>query len=207
MKSRNSAFSPSIHGLEPRVLLSRAAGSRAALISASRAAGESPRHLQARTKVNLAFDSFKADYMKAFDVYLQALATPGTNVQTAQAAFSSFITERGNLLSQQLVPTMARVPGSLARLLPSQRSAFGNSISTPLQAFLLRRITGGANGGFSSALVPTLKTLIPNGGTTAPEAELLRLTAANSIEAARRNTFNAAGLANAGTFTPAEQPH
>src|SRR5262249_41292635 len=146
-------------------------------------------HLNAKAKVNSAFNSFTRDYMHAFDTYLDALNTTGSNATTAQATFEKYITERGNLLAPQLVPIIAHVPGSLGKLLPSQRSEVGNTASTPLESFLVRRITGGSAPVFNAALVPSLKSLIPSTPVTKPEANLYRLSATNAIEAARKNTF------------------
>lgn len=191
---------PTLDGLESRVLLSRAAlPQTGALVHQAAKAARRP---HPNTRVNNAFNSFAADYAHAFDLYVQALGTPGANVENAKDSFEAFITQRGSLLSQQLIPVMAHVKGALGKLLPSQRGDIGNGASTPLQAFLIRRITGGANGSFSTALTPTLVKQIPPPGTTPPEAELYKLGALNAIEAARKNTFNAAGLLRSGAFTP-----
>ncbi|QDV39046.1 hypothetical protein [Tautonia plasticadhaerens] len=144
--------------------------------------------------IDRAFDSFTADYLQAQSAYLASTppGTPMNALTAARNAFESLTVQRVNLLSQELIQELSRVPGSLQR-------ATGQA-NTPLQSFLNRRINSPRP--MSQSLLSTLlsDTVIPPPGTTGATASLYTLTATNAIEAARVSTANATKFTVSGVF-------
>lgn len=131
------------------------------------------------------FDSFTADYLQAQGAYL------ASSTRDSKVIFRNVTRLRVNLLAQQLTQVMSRIPNTLAR---SKGAA-----STPLQQFMVRRITAPppADTLLGSLLDPDT---IPPIGTPAADATLYTLAATNAIETARVATVNGAKFAAYGIF-------
>lgn len=143
-------------------------------------------------QINGSFDRFERDYLQAQGAFLSSSAPPSTLKQ--------FTRQRIGLLSQELVRTMSRLPGSLQRIGNlHQRSVRGNS-DTVLQGFLYTRIDGPVDS--TNSLLATLNAdgLVPNPKPDAASATLYTLTATNAIETARAATINAIKSLIGGSF-------
>jgi hypothetical protein len=146
---------------------------------------ETSQALQATTAVNQDFDAFTQDYLQAQATYL---ASPGVPPGT----FSTYITQRVELLSQDLVKAFTPLPGSLNRL----PGSFGIGGSIVLQAFLRRVIVGPQPG----TLLSELRGNIPVTGLTGPAATLVTLNATTAIATARTATLNSVNFLLRHTF-------
>ncbi|WZO98249.1 hypothetical protein EP7_005308 [Isosphaeraceae bacterium EP7] len=149
-------------------------------------------------QINSAFDRFTTDYLQAQSAYVVSSTPPPTPLpRNYQSPLQRFTTQRVNLLSQELIQVMSRLPGSFSRV---SNGPFGGS-SVTLQSFLQRRITGQTSPqsllrGLNSIPVTTATT-----GTSAPGRTLDTLTATNTIEAARIATLNGAQFLRNGDFS------
>lgn len=191
--------------LEARVVLSQGFAAPAALVlNPVRNRARVLRRSSPQDKVNLAFDRFTNDYLQAQQVYISA-ATAG--LANADTTFKDYTTQRVNLLSQELVKALGRLPGATSKLKPNQR--LNQPISTALQSFLFRKINGttvqGATGSYDNiSLLTALTAAVPSSSATnplpAPAATLFTLKAASAIQAARLNTTNAAFWMSSGAF-------
>jgi hypothetical protein len=160
-------------------------------------------------KVNRAFDQFTTDYLQAQQVYL---ASASLGLANADSTFKDYTTQRVNLLTQELVQALVRLPGATTRLRPSQRVT--PSMSTTLQSFLYRKINGNGiptpaapsvagqydNVSLLTALNGAVPTTSATSPLTPPAATLFTLRASSAIQTARINTINAAYLMTSGTF-------
>ena len=127
--------------LEVRVVLSQGTLTAPVLVlNPARHSARALRHLSPQDKVNQAFDRFTTDYLQAQQVYLASTGLPASGVNSAESAFKDFTTLRVNLLSQELVQALGRLPGATTKLRPNQRLT--QSMSTTLQSFLYRKIDG-----------------------------------------------------------------
>jgi hypothetical protein len=140
-------------------------------------------------QINDAFDRFTRDYMQAQGAYLSSGA--------ATSAFTTFTTQRVNLLAQELTRIFARLPGSFARIQNANQRSMTNS-SIVFQAFLRRNINGAPASSLGKIL--TSSDVVPPQGTTGAGATLYTLTATNAIGAAQTATINAAKFVASGTF-------
>lgn len=134
------------------------------------------------------YNSFTDDYLQAQSAYLAGNSSDIVAKQTLQ----DLTVQRVDLLAQQLVQDLSRVPNSLQRATGARE--------TPLQSFLRRAVTG--NTPASTSLLHTLntKSIPPTPGDTGPGVTLYTLTATNAIETARVATVNAAKFLISGTF-------
>ena len=202
--------------LEVRVVLSQGTLTAPALVlNPARHSARALRHLSPQDNVNQAFDRFTTDYLQAQQVFLASTGLPASGVNSAESAFKDFTTLRVNLLSQELVQALGRLPGATTKLRPNQRLT--QSMSTTLQSFLYRKIDGKIQPSARSdtsnsdpsygniSLLTTLNAAVPpaptDGSAISPAAAtLFTLKASNAIESARINTINAAYLMSSGTF-------
>jgi hypothetical protein len=200
--------------LEARVVMSQGAMMTSALVlNPAQHSPRALRHLSAQDRVNQAFDRFTTDYLQAQQIYLASTGFPATGTTTAESTFKDYTTQRVNLLAQELVQALIRLPGALNRLQANQRVT--PSMSTTLQAFLYRKING--NGVTppaapspvaqydNTSLLTALNGMVPPqpaAGNTIPPATvtLFTLRASDAIESARINTINAAYLMSSSTF-------
>lgn len=186
--------------LESRLAL--ASGLKPAATLVAGLAANSPRRgpsPKISDQIDAAFDSFLRDYLEAQAAYLAS----GTDTAITEV-FKEFVTQRVNLLSQELTMTMSRLPGSLNRLKGKMRTNNANS-DIVLQAFLRRQITGGVgtmDGDGTGSLLMSLTSsqALPPPGTSGSAATLYTLTATNAIEAARSSAVNAAKFLVNGNF-------
>jgi len=190
--------------LEARVVMSQGALTSPALVlSPVQQSPRALRHLSPQNRVNQAFDQFTTDYLQAQQVYLDS-----TGLTNADTTFKNYITQRVNLLAQELVQALGRLPGATTKLQPKQR--IDPSLSTTLQSFLFRKINGNiaitATTSYNNvSLLTELISAVPPapaaGSTLSPAAvTLFTLQASNAIQTARINTENAAYLMSSGTF-------
>jgi hypothetical protein len=190
--------------LEARVLMSLGALATPSLIlNPVRQSPRALRHLAPQVRVNQAFDQFTTDYLQAQQVYLAS-----TGLTNADTTFKNYITQRVNLLAQELVQALGRLPGATSKLQPKQR--IDPSLSTTLQSFLFRKINGNiaitATTGYNNiSLLTALNNAVPpapaaGSPLSPPAVTLFTLQASNAIETARINTENAAYLMSSGTY-------
>src|SRR5208337_1125291 len=183
--------------LEARVVMSQGALTSPALVlSPVQQSPRALRHLSPQNRVNQAFDQFTTDYLQAQQVYLDS-----TGLTNADTTFKNYIAQSVNLLAQELVQALGRLPGATAKLQPKQR--IDPSLSTTLQSFLFRKINGTNTTYDNISLLTALNNAVPTpaaGTTLSPAAvTLFTLQASNAIETARINTENAAYLMSSGT--------
>ncbi len=190
--------------LEARVVLSQGALTTSALVlNPVQHSPRALRHLSPQVRVNQAFDQFTTDYLQAQQVYLDS-----TGLTNADTTFKNYIAQRVNLLAQELIQALGRLPGATSKLRPSQRLT--PSMSTTLQSFLFRKINGTTATTATSSydnisLLTALNNAVPPapaaGTTLSPAAAtLFTLQASNAIQTARINTENAAYLMSSGTY-------
>jgi len=144
-------------------------------------------------QVNLAFDSFKTDYLQAQGAYLANSSAPN-----APTAFNNYVTQRVELLAAQLTRIFAHVPGSLDRL---QTSTPGGPIV--LQSFLRTRINGFGRASLLVSLVGRRGVgtgALPPQGTTGTTATLYTDQAITAIETARATSLNSVGFLYSRSF-------
>jgi hypothetical protein len=191
MKTRHRFSPETVQGLEPRVVLSKAAGF--APISPA------PLTIRARNNaaqavvnaVNTSFDSFSTDYLQAQGAYLAAPNGGSHN------AFKSFVVQRVELLAAQLTRIFAHVPGSLSRL---QTSSSGGPVV--VQAFLRSRINGSSSrsllralegGGGNPGAIPPVRMAVST-STIDTIATIYTDQAISAIETARTASLNSVGF-------------
>jgi hypothetical protein len=160
------------------------------------------RHLSPQQKVDQAFDRFTTDYLLAQQVYFQS-----TGLSDSSQTFKDYTTQRVNVLGQELVQALVRLPGATTKLRANQRIT--PAMSTTLQSFLYRKINGNAtvapadntsNGNVS--LLTTLNSSVPpaDAAISPAAATLFTLKASSAIDTARLNTINAASLMSSGRY-------
>jgi hypothetical protein len=137
---------------------------------------------QVANQVNVAFNSFTSDYLQAQGAYFASQDGSGA----ALKFFRSYITNRLDLLDQQLVRTFSHVPGSLNRL---PGAAPGGS--AVLQVFLRRYITGTTRNSLRTALAGSPQNdPIPPANTSGSTTTLYTSQALIAIQTAQTSTLN-----------------
>lgn len=190
MKKRKR-FCPGATTLEDRALLSHAADIAPLTPAPLDLSGRSHTALiqSAADSVNQIFDSFTADYLQTQGAYF-------ASTNNSPGLFHSYIIQRLNLMSQQLVKTFTHVPGSL-NMLPGA----GPGGSTALQIFLRRYINGPTPTSLATALAGTGgHNPIPPSNTTGTTATLYTTQALAAIETARAATLNSVSFLINHTF-------
>jgi hypothetical protein len=201
MKTERHRFRPeSLEPLEQRLVLTHGGPIAPALVGTLSpipfASGRSGRVV---AQVSATYDQFVNDYLQAQGAYLSSAA--------AQATFTTYTTQRVNLLAQQLTQIFALLPGSFSKIQDSAQRTSTNS-AVLFQAFLHRNIngTGTTTDTGSSSLLTTLNStaVVPPATPAKPTgaaASLYSLAATNAIQAARTATINAARFIARGTFS------
>lgn len=206
MTAGRRRFRPDAIGpLEDRVVLSRAAGFAPVGIAPVQVApvdvsGRGTSLVRAvNDAINVAFESFKRDYLESQAAYFASNVSI-TGANQAQQLFRSFITQRLNLLNQELTRIFVQVPGGLNRISSSQ----GNSLV--VQSFLRNRINGPGQLSLERALIgrPTPNGtggVIPLVGTVSGSGITLYTNQAlAAIDSARAATINATSFLLNDTF-------
>ena len=191
MKTHRHRFKPEgCNTLERRLVLTTGGSITPALLGTlSPTPTASGRPGRVANQINSAFDRFTNDYLQAQGAYLSSAAPAAT--------FTTFTTQRINLLSQELTRIFARVPGSFATIKSSHQRSLANNSSVLLQAILYRNVAG-ANTSLQGTL--TSNAVVPPSGTNGASATLYTLTATNSIQTARISMINATKYIATGTF-------
>jgi hypothetical protein len=141
-------------------------------------------------QVNQEYDSFTSDYLQAQGAYFATDTSNATNASNATKFFRSYIQQRLNLLSQQLIRTFTQLPDSLNR--PPKGSY-------AIQVFLRNNVTGTSPATLRTALAGN--RAIPSIGTvTGGAATLYTEQALGAIESTRAATLNAATYLLKSTF-------
>lgn len=183
--------------LEARLVLNGAGASSAVIAGIKAGATRSVRALRISERVDSAFNAFTSDYLDAQAAYFEAVRTNSSNSSAIVQAYKNVVNQRVNLLAQDLIRAMSRLPNATIR----ER---GES-ETPLESFLRKRITS-PDSSTSLRTALTANDAVPAVGLPAADIEasatLFTLNATNAISAARVSTINAAKFLAGGVFAP-----
>ena len=155
-------------------------------------------------QVNQSFDAFTRDLLQVQGAYFASISPNAST--NAKQLYSGYITQRLNLLSQQLTRVFVQLPGSLNRLKGSSFGGGGGSIV--LQTFLRNRVTGNGASSLHRALVGTtgrntIPNSIPVGDLT---ATLYTSQVLAAIETSRTATLNSSNFLLNSTFKNGRKP-
>lgn len=199
--SRRNAFRPSeIPGvrLEDRVVLSGTAGSMSGSVllrqfRAPRRAVVAPRPSVA-SLVDLAYDSFQEQFRQVRSTYL-ASVRGGTATDADQTAFNDYVSQRVDLLAQQITNSMLVYPKGATR---------GNGGASVLPLIVARikgdGTTAGQGGVQQGTLKASLRTSTPSPGASETTIALATMAQDDAIEASRVYTLNAVTIVRNGYF-------